>query len=128
VEDLATFLEQDIVGVIMQYLREKGYTESARKCALFAPSFRFRCLPLASFLSPRLEQEAKYRFDIQHFKNMFIEGQWKELFAYLSSFLKPDRSLDHSLIYFELLKQKYFDALDRSEYYKLLAYIIFIYL
>lgn len=30
-EEMAVYLEQDIIGVLLQYLREKGYQETARK-------------------------------------------------------------------------------------------------
>lgn len=34
-DDLSSFLEQDIIGVILQYLNEKGLTDSARTFACF---------------------------------------------------------------------------------------------
>lgn len=67
-------------------------------------------------LTLRLERETKYYFDMAYVRTLFIQGQWDELTTYLSSFLQTSRSSDHSLLYFEILKHKFLDALDRSTF------------
>jgi len=90
-KDMAEYLEQDIVGLILQYLQERGFHESAHK----------------------LEKESQYYFDFDHFESLFVEAKWEAVLSYISGFIQNKN--EHQLLYFEILKQKFLDFLDRAD-------------
>jgi hypothetical protein len=57
-----------------------------------------------------LEKEAKYYFDLKYFQQLFIDGGWIELLDYLKGFVTKE---ENTRFYFEILRHKFFDALDK---------------
>lgn len=61
----------------------------------------------------RLEQETCYFFDLKYFEELLLNGNWKEVEKYLSSFTDVEDNKYSTKIYFEIRKQKYLEALDK---------------
>jgi len=89
-DPLEECLELDIAGIVLQYLTESGFLETAHT----------------------FEKESNYYFDFDYTNTLFVEGKFDHLIAYLSGFVSNQ---DHSLLYFEILKQKFLDCLDRGQ-------------
>lgn len=93
-DELSYFLEQDLIGIVLQYLKEKGYDEAAHKYVIFLLCktlilinifyfiFHFFCFIFEVNIF-RLESETKYYFDMKHCKELFMEGKWDNLMTYL---------------------------------------------
>jgi len=65
------------------------------------------------FLFHRLGCESGLFFDMKYFEEMVLKGKWDEAENYLLGFTKV-KDNDYSIkIYFEMRKQKYFEALDK---------------
>lgn len=62
----------------------------------------------------RLEQESGFFFNMKHFEDEVHNGNWDEVERYLSGFTKVDDNRYSMKIFFEIRKQKYLEALDRS--------------
>jgi len=86
-------LEKDVVGLVIQYLKEKGLGETAKI----------------------LESEGNYYFDMHYFKELFLDGDWDKLVPYLKRFLGKESMSSHSVLFFEILKHKYFYYLDNGD-------------
>lgn len=61
----------------------------------------------------RLEQESGFYFNMRHFGEMVMNGEWDEVEKYLSGFTKVNDNRYSLKIFFEIRKQKYLEALDR---------------
>ncbi|XP_047326236.1 protein TPR1-like [Impatiens glandulifera] len=85
--------KQNLVFLILQFLNEEGFTESAY----------------------RLEQESSVYFNMKHFEDKVLKGEWVEVEKYLSRFTKLDKNKHSTKIYFEIRKQKYLETLDRND-------------
>lgn len=42
-----------------------------------------------------------------------MDGKWDALVSYLTGFIRGDKPYDHSVLYFEIIKQKFLEALDK---------------
>lgn len=61
----------------------------------------------------RLETDSGCYFNMKYFEDVVTNGEWDEVEKYLSVFTSYDDN-DHSLaMFFEIKKQKYFEALDK---------------
>lgn len=66
-----------------------------------------------NFVFARLGCESGLFFDMKYFEEMVLKGNWDEAENYLLGFTKV-KDNDYSIkIYFEIRKQKYFEALDK---------------
>lgn len=61
----------------------------------------------------RLEQESGFYFNMKHFEDQVLAGEWNEVERYLSGFTKVEDNRYSMKIFFEIRKQKYLEALDR---------------
>lgn len=61
----------------------------------------------------RLEQESGFYFNMKHFEEAVLAGNWEEVEKYLSGFTKVDDNRYSMKIFFEIRKQKYLEALDK---------------
>jgi len=65
------------------------------------------------FFIHRLGCESGLFFDMRYFEDLVLKGKWDEAEKYLLGFTKV-KDNDYSIkIYFEMRKQKYFEALDK---------------
>ncbi|XP_027333298.1 protein TPR3-like [Abrus precatorius] len=95
-------ITKDLVFLVLQYFDEEDLKEA----------------------SHALERESGLYFDLKYFEDMVLEGMWDDAENYLSVFTKV-KDNNHSIkIYFEMRKQKYFEALDNNERYKALDILL----
>ncbi|CAL9010623.1 unnamed protein product [Prunus brigantina] len=92
-----TLLDRELVFLILQYLNEAN--EGKYKDTVH-----------------RLEKDSGYFFNMRYFEDCVNNGEWDEADSYLSGFCKVDESRYSTKIFFEIRKQKYFEALDRHDY------------
>ncbi|ONI16248.1 hypothetical protein PRUPE_3G087700 [Prunus persica] len=92
-----TLLDRELVFLILQYLNEAN--EGKYKDTVH-----------------RLEKDSGYFFNMRYFEDCLNNGEWDEADSYLSGFCKVDESRYSTKIFFEIRKQKYFEALDRHDY------------
>ncbi|KAL6536148.1 RNA polymerase II associated Paf1 complex subunit Tpr1 [Orobanche hederae] len=62
-----------------------------------------------------LEQESAFFFNMKYFEEKVHAGEWEEVEKYLSGFTKVDDIRYSMKILFEIKKQKYLEALDRTK-------------
>ncbi|KAL8155491.1 topless-related protein 2-like [Apium graveolens] len=86
-------LTKDLLIIVLQYLREKGYNETVLT----------------------LEKESGFFFNLGYLEEKVLSGEWDEVEKYLSQFTKVEDNRYSTKIYFEIRKQKYLEALDRNE-------------
>ncbi|XVF62520.1 hypothetical protein PTKIN_Ptkin09bG0014900 [Pterospermum kingtungense] len=86
-------LSRELVFLILQFLEEEKFKESVH----------------------RLEQESGFFFNMKHFEEKALAGEWDEVEKYLSGFTKVDDNRYSMKIFFEIRKQKYLEALDRND-------------
>ncbi|KAG9138676.1 hypothetical protein Leryth_018567 [Lithospermum erythrorhizon] len=86
-------LSRELVFLILQFLDEEKFKDSVH----------------------RLEQESGYFFNMRHFEDLALNGEWDEVEKYLSGFTKVDDNRYSMKIFFEIRKQKYLEALDRKD-------------
>lgn len=65
------------------------------------------------FWTFRLEQESGFFFNMKHFEDQVLAGEWDEVERYLCGFTKVEDNRYSMKIFFEIRKQKYLEALDR---------------
>ncbi|KAL5792632.1 hypothetical protein ACOSP7_001226 [Xanthoceras sorbifolium] len=63
-----------------------------------------------------LEQESKVFFNMNRFGEAITSGEWEKAEKYLSAFTKLNDNRHSKKLFFELRKQKYFEALDREDH------------
>ncbi|KAG1361982.1 Protein TPR2 [Cocos nucifera] len=63
----------------------------------------------------KLEQESGFFFNMKHFEDQVLAGEWDEVERYLCGFTKVDDNRYSMKIFFEIRKQKYLEALDRYD-------------
>ncbi|GLU01279.1 hypothetical protein SLE2022_185910 [Rubroshorea leprosula] len=90
---MASGLGKDLIYVILQFLNEEKYRETARM----------------------LEKESGVFFNMKHFEELVMGGKWDEAEKYLSGFTKMEDNRHSMKIFFEIRKQKYLEALDRQD-------------
>ncbi|KAK8914551.1 Topless-related protein 1 [Platanthera zijinensis] len=86
-------LSRELVFLILQFLDEEKFKETVHK----------------------LEQESGFFFNMKHFEESVLGGEWEEVERYLSGFTKVDDNRYSMKIFFEIRKQKYLEALDKKE-------------
>ncbi|PKA49230.1 Topless-related protein 1 [Apostasia shenzhenica] len=86
-------LSRELVFLILQFLDEEKFKETVHK----------------------LEQESGFFFNMKHFEEAVLAGEWEEVERYLSGFTKVDDNRYSMKIFFEIRKQKYLEALDKKE-------------
>ncbi|CAI9092663.1 OLC1v1027973C2 [Oldenlandia corymbosa var. corymbosa] len=62
-----------------------------------------------------LEQETGFFFDMDHFDEMVMSGEWDEAENYLSGFTSIENNQHSMKTFFELRKQKFYEALDKHD-------------
>ncbi|KAK9683946.1 hypothetical protein RND81_10G176900 [Saponaria officinalis] len=65
-----------------------------------------------------LEQESGLYFDMTYFEDLLTNGAFEEVEKYLSGFTKLEDNINSQKIFFEIRKQKYYEALDRRDFPK----------
>lgn len=73
----------------------------------------FGCDSLIYCSNFRLEQESGFFFNMKHFEDQVLAGEWDEVERYLCGFTKVEDNRYSMKIFFEIRKQKYLEALDR---------------
>ncbi|KAG0500151.1 hypothetical protein HPP92_000223 [Vanilla planifolia] len=86
-------LSRELVFLILQFLDEEKFKDTMHK----------------------LEQESGFYFNMKHFEEAVLAGNWDEVEKYLSGFTKVDDNRYSMKIFFEIRKQKYLEALDKKE-------------
>ncbi|PQQ10411.1 topless-related protein 4 [Prunus yedoensis var. nudiflora] len=92
-----TLLDREVVFLMLQFLNEANeakYKDTVHK----------------------LEKDSGYFFNMRYFEDCVNNGEWDEADSYLSGFCKVDESRYSTKIFFEIRKQKYFEALGRHDY------------
>ncbi|KAK9755392.1 hypothetical protein RND81_01G021900 [Saponaria officinalis] len=90
-------LRKDIVFWILQLLKEEKKFEETRHT---------------------LEQESGLYFDMTYFEDLLTNGAFEEVEKYLFGFTKSEDDINSQKIFFEIRKQKYYEALDRRDFSK----------
>lgn len=75
--------------------------------------FVFKDMLVMGFWTFRLEQESGFFFNMKHFEDQVLAGEWDEVERYLCGFTKVEDNRYSMKIFFEIRKQKYLEALDR---------------
>ncbi|XP_074295236.1 protein TOPLESS-like [Silene latifolia] len=86
-------LSRELVFLILQFLDEEKFKENVHK----------------------LEQESGFFFNMKYFEDEVHNGNWDEVEKYLSGFTKVDDNRYSMMIFFEIRKQKYLEALDKHD-------------
>ena len=113
-----------LIILIMKFLEEENFKESLQAygdVSILVP-YIFR-IPICRNCSVvwfidwsfwcRLEQESKIFFNMHHFGEIVMNGEWEKAEKYLSAFTKLDDSNHSKKMFFELRKHKYSEALCR---------------
>ncbi|KAK7383491.1 hypothetical protein VNO78_29170 [Psophocarpus tetragonolobus] len=89
-------LYKDLKFLILQYFQEANLKEAARTFG----------------------RESGLYFDLKYFEELVLEGKWDEAEKYLSGFIRIYDDNYSIKMYFEIRKQKYFEALDNKDRHK----------
>ncbi|XP_020598905.1 protein TPR2-like isoform X2 [Phalaenopsis equestris] len=95
-------LNREIVFLLLQFLDEEKFKETVHK----------------------LEQESGFYFNMKHFEDQVLAGEWDEVERYLSGFTKFDENQYSMKVFFEIRKQKYLEALDSNDRTKALDILV----
>ncbi|KAI9107039.1 hypothetical protein K1719_022567 [Acacia pycnantha] len=90
---MAAMLNRDLIFLILQFLDEEKFKDTLHT----------------------LEQESALFFNFNYFEEQALNGNWDEAERYLQGFTRFDENEFSTKIYFELRKQKYFEALDKHD-------------
>jgi hypothetical protein len=71
-----------------------------------------------------MEQETGIFFNLKYFEKKVLDGDWDECEKYLLGFTHINDNPYSMKMYFEIRKQKYYEALDR--YYSLSLYLYYL--
>ncbi|XP_050268413.1 topless-related protein 4 isoform X2 [Quercus robur] len=82
-----------LIILILQFLDEENYKESLHL----------------------LEQESKIFFNVNYFGETIVNGEWEKAEEYLSSFTKLNDNRYSMKLFFEIRKQKYYEASVRND-------------
>ncbi|XP_031096828.1 protein TPR3-like [Ipomoea triloba] len=85
--------DRDLLFILLQFLEEEGFKESARK----------------------LEEESGIFFNMLHFEELVKKGEWDEVEKYLLGFTTLDENTFSNEVFFQIRKQKYLEAIDRKD-------------
>lgn len=61
----------------------------------------------------RLESESGCYFNMRYFEELVAQGKWDEMEKYLFGFTKIGDNQQSMMIFFEIRKHKYLEALDK---------------
>ncbi|KAL6345728.1 hypothetical protein AAG906_017470 [Vitis piasezkii] len=89
-------LRRDCISLILKYLQEENFTETAHS----------------------LERQSGIFFNLNYVEELVMNGEWEEAEMYLSGFTKLEDNKFSTKIFFEIRKQKYLETLDRPLYMK----------
>ncbi|XP_031282058.1 topless-related protein 4-like [Pistacia vera] len=89
----SSLMRREIVCLILQFLREHNYNDTIHT----------------------LEKESGVFFNMTYFKDIAANGELDEVVKYLPGFTKSDDNEYSRLMFFEIRKQKYLEALDRGD-------------
>ncbi|QCE00129.1 periodic tryptophan protein 2 [Vigna unguiculata] len=95
-------LNQELMFLILQFLDEEKCKDTVHK----------------------LEQESGLFFNIKYFEKKVMAGEWDEVEKYLFGFTKIDDNRYSMMIFFEIRKQKYLEALDRRDRVKAVEILV----
>ncbi|KAJ1383310.1 WD40/YVTN repeat-like-containing domain superfamily [Sesbania bispinosa] len=95
-------LSRELVFLILQFLEEEKFKDTVHK----------------------LEQESGFFFNMKHFEEKALAGEWDEVEKYLSGFIKVDDNRYSMKTFFEIRKQKYLEALDRNDRVKAVEILV----
>ncbi|KAL7187353.1 hypothetical protein ACSBR1_037425 [Camellia fascicularis] len=87
---------------------------------------REKLLAVFKYLTEKNFQKARHEFecesglffDIKYSEELVVNGDWDEADRYLSCFTKWDDNRHSMKMFFEIKKQKYFEALDKCNYHE----------
>ncbi|XP_028106358.1 protein TOPLESS-like isoform X1 [Camellia sinensis] len=87
---------------------------------------REKLLAVFKYLTEKNFQKARHEFecesglffDIKYFEELVVNGDWDEADRYLSCFTKWDDNRHSMKMFFEIKKQKYFEALDKCNFHE----------
>ncbi|KAI7987128.1 Topless-related protein 1 [Camellia lanceoleosa] len=87
---------------------------------------REKLLAVFKYLTEKNFQKARHEFecesglffDINYFEELVVNGDWDEADRYLSCFTKWDDNRHSMKMFFEIKKQKYFEALDKCNFHE----------
>nr|GLL45304.1 Topless-related protein 1 [Ipomoea trifida] len=94
--------DRDLLFILLQFLEEEGFKESARK----------------------LEEESGIFFNMLHFEELVKKGEWDEVEKYLLGFTSLDENRFSKEVFFQIRKQKYLEAIDRKDIKKAINILI----
>ncbi|KAK2448610.1 topless-related protein [Trifolium repens] len=86
-------LNQEMMVLVLQFLNEENLKETLHK----------------------MEQETGIFFNLKYFEKKVLDGDWDEVEKYLSGFTHINDNAYSTKMYFEIRKQKYYEALDRND-------------
>ncbi|KAJ4827612.1 hypothetical protein Tsubulata_047459, partial [Turnera subulata] len=87
-------IKKEITLLILQYLKDENLHETAHS----------------------LERQTGCFFDVRYFESLVLAGRFDEAENYLSGFTHINHNLHSTMIYFELRKQKFLEALDKKDH------------
>lgn len=110
-------LSKELIFLILQFCNEEDLKKTAHMWVFLLSLSRFRIFRvsylLVSVFSYRLEEETGIFFDMMHFENLVLSGNWDEAERYLLGFIGIHDDKFSIKIYFEIRKQKFLEALDQ---------------
>ncbi|WJX28284.1 hypothetical protein P8452_17026 [Trifolium repens] len=86
-------LNQEMMVLVLQFLDEENLKETLHK----------------------MEQETGILFNLKYFEKKVLDGAWDECEKYLQGFTHINDNAFSMKMYFEIKKQKYYEALDRND-------------
>ncbi|WJX23479.1 hypothetical protein P8452_12684 [Trifolium repens] len=86
-------LNQEMMVLVLQFLNEENLKETLHK----------------------MEQETGIFFNLKYFEKKVLDGDWDECEKYLLGFTHINDNPYSMKMYFEIRKQKYYEALDRND-------------
>ncbi|KAK1434049.1 hypothetical protein QVD17_10967 [Tagetes erecta] len=90
---MATGLPKDLVLLILQFLNEEGYKQTAH----------------------RLESESGFFCDASFVEELVLKGEWDMLEKYFAGFISVNDNRYSVKMLFEIRKQRYIEALERKD-------------
>ncbi|CAL5440169.1 unnamed protein product [Camellia sinensis] len=105
-------------AILMSSYQETGDIKSGM--------IREKLLAVFKYLTEKNFQKARHEFecesglffDIKYFEELVVNGDWDEADRYLSCFTKWDDNRHSMKMFFEIKKQKYFEALDKCNFHE----------
>ncbi|XP_061349149.1 topless-related protein 2 [Gastrolobium bilobum] len=99
---MSSSLDKELIFLILQYLEDEKFKETQHK----------------------LEQECGFFFNMKYFEEKVMNGEWEEVEKYVGGFIKLHDNRYSTRTFFEIRKQKYFEALDSQDKPKALDILV----